>query len=920
MKKYTLLFATMLAMSGMAFGQKEGKTIWGKEVLPNGNFKGIEVSQSPDKSLLLNGNDYSFPRRFLIQSFNKDGQNQLNISKQFSDSSSFFFDSRFKNDVISTPVFNRKTLSTMMDSAVFLNENQRKLIKLAVIGYTVENDGSIIVIDNTNTIKKINSDSKIVWQYTPPQKNKIKGGYGNIVWTYEFGGNRPYVDRAEGETITKLSDGYLFKYETDDINNSGYLILDKNGKERAIKKSFTEPVYATKDGGIIVKHDGFQKLNSQGEELWSFRDDSKYVAPNGNTVNRNELFGILPDEGLILQNFYTLCDNGKCTSYKSLIKVSKEGKLLWQTDWIKNFKDQELMSMNDGGFMTFSRDEKVNGEVINSVSGVRWSSIHRFDKNGNLLWRFPDEESNKIVVKKIEILPDNSFLVQYRIITGFSGDLASSMYHVAKISNSGKIDWTFSVTNALKPLNNLSYGYAIAGDKREQGGDYLYLNILDKQGNITSSLKWQQTSKITSISSINEDEEGNLLVSGLNSSQKSGESVVFIMTFFKISKDGKILNQLNFPDKIKRYYFLNEIFPSGDGNYFLVYHQRSIDDNTNSFLPKLYIKKFGICGNSESPTITANKTEACPTEAVKLSIQKQDGVSYQWQKDGVDIVNVQDGVHDFNESGTYTVKAKDEICQSEGVSNAVKVTIRSLPSTSIKTDKTSPCEGERNVMSVATTNGSFFQWQKDEKDIPNATLISYDNSGSGRYRVGVRDDKCPQTGYSNVLTINAKPLPESSISTDIKGVIYEPFTVKMTANTGTGLSYQWLKDDVIIPSETTANYEAKKSGKYNVSVSKDGCIKLSDALTISILIPLANQEEVGGEVVQIYPNPNKGEFKIILPKSLKSADIQLFDSYGRERILTHTGEQAQAEGLVIGAYFLRVSKEGKTVTSKLIIE
>jgi len=142
----------------------------------------------------------------------------------------------------------------------------------------------------------------------------------------------------------------------------------------------------------------------------------------------------------------------------------------------------------------------------------------------------------------------------------------------------------------------------------------------------------------------------------------------------------------------------------------------------------------------------------------------------------------------------------------------------------------------------------------------------------------------------------------------------------MSANSGTNLAYQWLKDDVIISNETKVNYEAKKSGKYNVIATKEGCEKRSDALTISILIPLANSEEVGEEEVQVYPNPSKGEFKIILPKSLKSANIQLFDTFGREHLLTYTGEQAQADGLTQGVYFLRVQKDEKSVTSKIIIE
>jgi hypothetical protein len=83
---------------------------------------------------------------------------------------------------------------------------------------------------------------------------------------------------------------------------------------------------------------------------------------------------------------------------------------------------------------------------------------------------------------------------------------------------------------------------------------------------------------------------------------------------------------------------------------------------------------------------------------------------------------------------------------------------------------------------------------------------------------------------------------------------------------------------------------------------------------------LANESEIGEDVVQVYPNPSKGEFKIILPKSLKNADIQLFDSFGRERNLTYTGEQVQADGLVQGVYFVRISKGEKVVTSKLVIE
>jgi Secretion system C-terminal sorting domain len=243
-----------------------------------------------------------------------------------------------------------------------------------------------------------------------------------------------------------------------------------------------------------------------------------------------------------------------------------------------------------------------------------------------------------------------------------------------------------------------------------------------------------------------------------------------------------------------------------------------------------------------------------------------------------------------------------------------------LEATAEATGKTEVCSGTKVKLSTTKQDGLTYQWQKDGKDIPTFKDIVHDVDESGNYTVTVKDETCQNQTTSNPIKVTIKSTPEASISTDTKGIVYEPITVKMTANSGAGLSYQWLKDDVIILSETTVNYEAKKSGKYNVSVSKDGCTKLSDALTISILIPLANQEEVGEEEVQVYPNPSNGEFKIILPKSLKSAEVQLFDTFGRERFLLYIGEQAQAEGLVQGVYFLRVQKGEKSVTSKLIIE
>ena len=84
-------------------------------------------------------------------------------------------------------------------------------------------------------------------------------------------------------------------------------------------------------------------------------------------------------------------------------------------------------------------------------------------------------------------------------------------------------------------------------------------------------------------------------------------------------------------------------------------------------------------------------------------------------------------------------------------------------------------------------------------------------------------------------------------------------------------------------------------------------------------VVLSTPENLDDKIL-IYPNPNNGAFTIVLPKSLKSADMQLIDSFGKLHNLSYNNEMVKAEGLHQGVYFLRVSKNGHNSTSKILVE
>jgi hypothetical protein len=111
---------------------------------------------------------------------------------------------------------------------------------------------------------------------------------------------------------------------------------------------------------------------------------------------------------------------------------------------------------------------------------------------------------------------------------------------------------------------------------------------------------------------------------------------------------------------------------------------------------------------------------------------------------------------------------------------------------------------------------------------------------------------------------------------------------------------------------STAQMRITETGKTIGNINTFQCPK-------PVVIPLSILENEDDNII-IYPNPNNGEFNVILPKMLKSADIQLVDTFGRTHKSVNIGGLIQINGLTQGVYFLRVSKDGKSIVSKILIE
>ena len=885
----------MLAMSGIGFGQKESKLLW---EIPISSVNKIDYlstafcSKIGEESTLIGNNSG-------VNAIDKNGKIIWRLPY--------------------VQIIGTNNFLALRNDSLFRLDKELKFINFSGIPFPrnfsviKEVEGGYILMNtNTNEIIKWNYEAKEMWRY------KVES---DIEFRYTY--------------FSETTLGYSFNYsllQTGKNPSSIFsLKLDKQGKQTDFISKKITPLYQfgtapilAADKGVWLHESPFGSLgvsimvrtDSTNKEVLRF--DTFYLP---NIINRTDAISIFKSErgyydlplgvtpnGSLIYGFYTV-DNEKKPKSFFFAKIDgiskptltdeinmKENSIEDLPNWIKVIDDDNfIFSLKTKG-VDYANLREIGGGIGTANFKIK-NSI--WVKKTDFKIGIEDGNTSKVIITA----RDNSLsIIRNDSLINYTFD--------------GKVKW--SKANIINQYNYLDKGIF---------GTELITYIFAIKDSVTTKIRlsdgkelWRL--KLNPSKIVSEDSEGNCYLYREEVKYSPDFSRKYSLDF--ISKTGKStsvykspnvdFNQIGAP-------FSNNY---GDGRYAIddknkFFYAHAVEKQSDGTYQFVYRKYSTQCAYDLDPITIAGKTEACPTEKIKLSIPKQEGLTYQWQKDGKDIQNVKDAVYDFGEPGTYTVVAKDEICQNTVTSNALKINIRNLPNTEITAPKSIFCEGDKTVM-TATTNGAFFQWQKDQKDIPNATSGIYEVSEPGNYRVGVRDDKCPQVGYSNVYTIITKLLPEATISTDIKSVVYEPFTVKMSANSGTGLAYQWLKDEVIIPNETKQTYEVQKSGKYKVNVTYDGCTKSSDALTINIQIPLANQQEVGQEQVQIYPNPNKGEFKIILPTTLKNAEIQLFDAFGRERSLIYVGEQAQADGLGQGVYFLRVQKGEKSVVNKIVIE
>ncbi|MBL7915727.1 MAG: T9SS type A sorting domain-containing protein [Bacteroidia bacterium] len=322
-----------------------------------------------------------------------------------------------------------------------------------------------------------------------------------------------------------------------------------------------------------------------------------------------------------------------------------------------------------------------------------------------------------------------------------------------------------------------------------------------------------------------------------------------------------------------------------------------------------------------APTATitpAGNTTFCSGSNVTLNANTGTGLTYQWKKYGNPIAGATASSYVATGSGSYRVVVTNASGCSASAS-PVTVTVNPLPSASITaTGSTAICPGSSVTLNANTGAGLNYQWRKYSNDISGATGATYNATGAGTYKVRVTNTNgCSKN--SNSIVVTSLTAPVATITATGATTFCAGDSVKLSAATGAGNTYQWRKGSSILNGATGLNYYAKTTGNYKVTVTAtNGCTKNSNVIAVNVPCRVGEFAEIPFD---IYPNPSSGIFKVVNGEN-EYATLEIKDVTGKlifTALLVDQETEIDLTQFPAGIYIAFLKTNNSTQMKKLII-
>jgi hypothetical protein len=328
----------------------------------------------------------------------------------------------------------------------------------------------------------------------------------------------------------------------------------------------------------------------------------------------------------------------------------------------------------------------------------------------------------------------------------------------------------------------------------------------------------------------------------------------------------------------------SSLFVNTTGNYSVtVLNNYNCSSISNTFQVTVNPDPLMPIISISSPTIF------CQGDSVLLSVPNDPNLSYQWQNNGVNILNSTSPILTVFNSGNYTLLATSTNNCTTG-SSIESVTVNPLPSSDIfALSTTSFCEGDSVVLQGNYIVDGIYSWSNQNGIISNLNASSFTAFETSIYSYVVSDtNNC--SNQSDTIEVNVNTHNPSEIYTTSLG----PFNLN-------GITYF-------------------ESGVYSQNLQTvAGCDSM---LTIHLQIENISMVEISDECTfLIYPNPSKEN--IVYFKKVEECQVEIesiYDMYGRQIAFIQDENKVELLTEKKGVYFLMLNQNNIIKRYKFILD
>lgn len=208
-------------------------------------------------------------------------------------------------------------------------------------------------------------------------------------------------------------------------------------------------------------------------------------------------------------------------------------------------------------------------------------------------------------------------------------------------------------------------------------------------------------------------------------------------------------------------------------------------------------------------------------------------LTYNWFKDNglllprTVLTTASTSSYTVTQPGIYYVETNYGTCTSDSYSNRVTVSASSTTgAATITSSKGNPFCAAQGATILSTAAGNSYQWSNENGVIAGATSQTFSATVAGKYAVKVDFGGCQANASIDLQNVKfASNINVSDVNTIAAGESLETIVTTDAVNP----TFDWYKDNVVIPGAMGNTYSVTSKGDYKVVVTQtSGCVSANE--------------------------------------------------------------------------------------------